>query len=635
MDKGLKRLGVLLLLMICSCWIITGNMVSASEEAPVLEYLYINEDQESGAGSQMVIVSFQTGGRELSGAVLKYQKENQEEGRIAATEVVNGYAAFLIENTVIEKSQMTEFLIGCDGRKYAIDIQEFYTASDTLQKDVKADERIEESVDKVVAESTGDISKALRSAEGEAGSALATSGSRATRGLNLGVERNKAANIVVVLDPGHGGYESGAVRTWDGITYTEKDIVLKISRYTKRELEKYEGVRVYMTRNRDVDMTLEDRVNYAASVNATVLISQHINSTPQHQSTATGAEVMVSSGNYRPNQATETANIARTILAELEKAGFKNRDLVYKLSETGTTYPNGRLADYYGIVRRSVLAGFPGMIVEHGFVSNPEDCIKYYGSNAKIKRLGVADATAIAKYYGLKKKNFSGWNQEGNGWYYINADGERASGGWLTVGGKKYYLDSKGYRVTGWKKIKSRKYYFNKSGVMYSGILRYAKRLYYLAPKGHQKTGFFLAVDGQYRYASSRGVLYTGWKTYRGNQYYFDPSTGAALTGWQKIGRYHYYFSVTGKMRTGMVKVNGRQYFFRNSGRRAAGIVNYKNKKYYFDRKTGIMVQSKWVRYKKKWYFFSKKGPAYQSTKKRIHGKKYRFNKKGVCTNKK
>ena len=107
------------------------------------------------------------------------------------------------------------------------------------------------------------------------------------------------------------------------------------------------------------------------------------------------------------------------------------------------------LADYYGIIRRSVLAGFPGIIVEHAFVNNPSDCKKYFGSDAAIQKLGVADATAIAKYYGLKLKtetpdtepttepttepdsDTGSWQEENGHYYYVNSDGSRAGAGWL------------------------------------------------------------------------------------------------------------------------------------------------------------------------------------------------------------
>lgn len=55
----------------------------------------------------------------------------------------------------------------------------------------------------------------------------------------------------MVLDPGHGGNEAGANRTWNGVLYEEKVINLKISKYTAQELEKYAGVTVYLTRTGD------------------------------------------------------------------------------------------------------------------------------------------------------------------------------------------------------------------------------------------------------------------------------------------------------------------------------------------------------------------------------------------------
>ena len=44
------------------------------------------------------------------------------------------------------------------------------------------------------------------------------------------------ANVVIVLDPGHGGSEAGATRSWDGKTYKEEVINQKIANYCKPEL---------------------------------------------------------------------------------------------------------------------------------------------------------------------------------------------------------------------------------------------------------------------------------------------------------------------------------------------------------------------------------------------------------------
>ncbi len=104
---------------------------------------------------------------------------------------------------------------------------------------------------------------------------------------------------VVVLDPGHGGYDSGAVEVHNGQQYIEAEINWKIARYTMQELQKYPNIEVHMTRNNQNQFVgLVDRVLIAKSYQADLLVSQHINSadTPY----AKGASVLVSSGTYRP-----------------------------------------------------------------------------------------------------------------------------------------------------------------------------------------------------------------------------------------------------------------------------------------------------------------------------------------------
>ena len=88
-----------------------------------------------------------------------------------------------------------------------------------------------------------------------------------------------SGTTVIVLDPGHGGHDGGASSSFNGKTYLEKELNLKIAQYCKAELETYSNVKVYMTRSNDTYVGLEDRVNYAKSVGATVFVSIHNNST--------------------------------------------------------------------------------------------------------------------------------------------------------------------------------------------------------------------------------------------------------------------------------------------------------------------------------------------------------------------
>lgn len=65
-----------------------------------------------------------------------------------------------------------------------------------------------------------------------------------------------AKPYVIVLDPGHGGYDGGA----NGNGVNEKDLTLKIAKYCKKYLEQQGNAKVYMTRNDDTYVSLAGRV---------------------------------------------------------------------------------------------------------------------------------------------------------------------------------------------------------------------------------------------------------------------------------------------------------------------------------------------------------------------------------------
>lgn len=208
--------------------------------------------------------------------------------------------------------------------------------------------------------------------------------------------KSKSSDLIVVLDAGHGGYDSGAV----GHGLMEKNLTLKIANYCKSELEKYQGVKVYMTRSSDLYVGLEQRVSIAAGRRADVFVSLHINAA---SSSANGAEVYYPNSNYNGSVGEKGRKLAREIQGNLTSLGLYNRGTKIRNSESGSTYRDGSLADYYAVIRGSKQSGFPGIIVEHAFISNASDAARYLNSNSKLKKLGVADAKGIASCYGLKK----------------------------------------------------------------------------------------------------------------------------------------------------------------------------------------------------------------------------------------
>ncbi len=219
--------------------------------------------------------------------------------------------------------------------------------------------------------------------------------------------RGSNGNLVVVIDPGHGGSDSGTTATVNGVVYVERDICLKIAQYCKEELEQYSGVEVYLTRTDNVSacMDREARARFAASKNADVLVSIHINQAGSKGSltSANGAEVYYPNRNYNAQVGQAGETLANSILAQLTALGLTNRGAKIR-NANDDKYPDGSVSDYYGINSWCKRLGFPGIIVEHAFINNASDAQKYLGSDEKLKALGVADAKGIASCYGLSKE---------------------------------------------------------------------------------------------------------------------------------------------------------------------------------------------------------------------------------------
>ena len=215
--------------------------------------------------------------------------------------------------------------------------------------------------------------------------------------LTLQATDVKAANpVVLVIDPGHGGNDSGAIGTYNGKSYYEKNMTLSIAKELKTQLEATGRYKIYMTRETDTYKSLTYRTDYAREKNADALISVHINSAG---SSATGAEVEIPNTSLYPQLHTEGENIANSILKEISSLGIKKRGAFTRNSANGTKYSDGSIADYYAIVRGAKSNAMTGIIVEHAFISNPTELGKYLSTEAKLKALGRADAKGINNYY--------------------------------------------------------------------------------------------------------------------------------------------------------------------------------------------------------------------------------------------
>ena len=87
--------------------------------------------------------------------------------------------------------------------------------------------------------------------------------------------------------------------------------------------------------------------------------------------------------------------------------------------------------------------------------------------------------------YTFQNQYKEGWILDNDKWYFIKANGEKATG-WLKDDGKWYYLNSEGVMQTGWQKIGGKWYYLKSSGAMATGWVLSGGKWYYLSTSGAQ-----------------------------------------------------------------------------------------------------------------------------------------------------
>ena len=191
----------------------------------------------------------------------------------------------------------------------------------------------------------------------------------------------------VVIDPGHGGSETGAV----GPTgLTEKEIVLDIARRLKKLIEQRLGLQVFLTREGDIDVPLENRTERANNLRADVFLSIHANA--YRGSGVRGAETFFLSDKATDDEARQLAALENDAL-DLQSAADGDSDLqllLWDMAQTLHLRESSALAemiqnemnDLAGTADRGikqapfrVLRGamMPAVLVEVGFLSNPDD----------------------------------------------------------------------------------------------------------------------------------------------------------------------------------------------------------------------------------------------------------------------
>jgi N-acetylmuramoyl-L-alanine amidase len=220
---------------------------------------------------------------------------------------------------------------------------------------------------------------------------------------------------LVVLDPGHGGIDTGTVAPTGQM---EKDIVLDVAKRLRDRIEKYGKYRVLMTRSDDTYVPLDERVRIARHAGASLFVSIHADSLPRKEGDAQGATVYTLSNKASDAQAAQLAekengaDIVAGVNLKAEPndvAGILIDLLQRETKAFSLQFAHDLVGDMKGVARLHKdpikSAGFrvlrapdvPSVLVELGYVSDHED-LKALMSDSWRDRTADTIAKAIDSY---------------------------------------------------------------------------------------------------------------------------------------------------------------------------------------------------------------------------------------------
>jgi N-acetylmuramoyl-L-alanine amidase len=222
-------------------------------------------------------------------------------------------------------------------------------------------------------------------------------------------------SFVVLIDPGHGGEEYGAVsyiklKGKKKKKIFEKDLALKLAKKVKKRLEK--KYTVYLTRSHDRKVSLEDRAKMADTVKADLFISIHFNSS--HARKSFGFETYyldnhndkaiskvenienknLSGGDVVVNEILIDLAISKTVTSSKKLANLIHLNVSHNVKTRFNVKDRGVKAGLFYVL---ALSKRPGVLIEGGFISNPNE-VKKIKSNNYLNYYARGIAIGITRY---------------------------------------------------------------------------------------------------------------------------------------------------------------------------------------------------------------------------------------------
>jgi N-acetylmuramoyl-L-alanine amidase len=207
----------------------------------------------------------------------------------------------------------------------------------------------------------------------------------------------------VVIDPGHGGSDLGAVRD----SFIESHIVLSIAEKVKHYLDQKKYIVSVLTRKNDKNLSLQDRVDIAANMKADLFISLHANSSPAKS--VSGMEFYFNSPQKTkkaPADKDGPATNKNEVIARIKQDFLEDAKTEKSLLLTQTIQQNvSQDEEQRSVIRRAPFyviehTPMPAALIELGFISNRRDAKRLVSEDYQDK-MSQLIADAIEHYYEL------------------------------------------------------------------------------------------------------------------------------------------------------------------------------------------------------------------------------------------
>ena len=198
----------------------------------------------------------------------------------------------------------------------------------------------------------------------------------------------------ICIDAGHYGVYNPSPVNED---YVEAQVMWQLHLLLREELENW-GFEVVTTRNKQAeDLPLVERGRMAQGCVGFVSVHSNAADSPEPD-WAVGMHFVEDSRSDIDEQSRALARLLAKTVGDVMGVGYQ----IFSRQSSQNRDGDGRKDDYYGVLRGAHSVGVPGVIIEHGFHTNPDNA-RWLMDEDNLRRMAEAEGEALAMFFGMFK----------------------------------------------------------------------------------------------------------------------------------------------------------------------------------------------------------------------------------------